>query len=176
MEFSSILVIDALLGFKKDGEYRLADPGISFTVSGVPVRVSVPIDFYYSLEAVLAELTMEFGRVLDLELGFKYDVGAKIKFKWKVIPKGVSTWAHASGIHSESAHIHESIDFQDTPSLSTEIGLKVSPGVTIASVIRPQMEIPFGLRGDLSFSSPSRESRGGTLKLFFDTHGDFQIK
>ncbi len=173
MEFSSILALDALLGFKKSNDYRLGDPGISFTVSGVPVRISVPIDFYFSLEAVLAELEMEFGPVLNLELGFRYNIGAKIRFKWKVIPTGVDTWANASGIHSESAHIQKSIRLEGTPHLTSKIGLRVSPGVTIASVIRPQMEIPFELQGALYYNPFKKKM---SLGLNFITHGDIQIK
>ncbi len=176
MEFSSILALDAILGFETEKDCRLADPGISFTVSGVPVRISVPIDFFYHLKAALAEWTMEFGPVLDLELGFRFDVGAKIKFNRIKIPSGITTWAHASGIHSESAEIHKNLEYQDKPRLYTSVGLIVSPGVTIACVIRPQMEIPFVLTGNLSFSSPERQTRGGKLTLDFRTYGDLEIK
>jgi uncharacterized protein YxjI len=168
MDFSSILVIDALAGFEKDDEYRLADPGISFSICGVPVRVSVPLDFYYDAKAEIAEFEFDFGPELDLELGFSYDIGAKVKFKWHVIPDGLHKWSHAHGIyhHSEKMHGPE-YKAEIDPSVTLDVGFKTYPGITIACVLRPQLEIPFGL----AFTLDEKH-----LKLDFKTSGELEIK
>jgi len=168
MKFSSILVIEALAGFQKDHEYKLADPGISFSVCGVPVRVSVPVYFFYDITAEIAKLDFEFGPELDMELGFTYDIGAKIKFKWHVIPDGIKKWSHAHGIYNHSTKIHGP-DFtaEFNPSFVLDVGFKTYPGITIACVIRPQLEIPVAL----SFTLDRKE-----LILDFVTSGDMEIK
>ncbi|MEA1884019.1 MAG: hypothetical protein U9N62_05830, partial [Thermotogota bacterium] len=149
MSLSSILVMEAMIGFEQEHEYRLADPEVSFSVCGLPVKVGVPIDFYYDLKAQLAKLDFEFGPEMHMELGFKYDVGAKVKYKWKVIPDGIKSWSSASGIHSHSEDLHGPIlDFDADPVLSAEAGFKTYPGIKIACVLRPQMEIPFALQSE----------------------------
>jgi len=170
---SSVLAIDALLGFEKNEQKTIADPGVSFTISGIPVRIDVPIDFIYSIKAVLAELNFEFGPELGLELGFSYNIGAKIKFKLKVIPVGVETWDSASGIyHMSTGFIGPNVTFSARPELTSTVGFQFQPGITIACVVRPQMSIVFDLMGNLWFgASPKLE-----LKLQFLTYGDLQIK
>jgi len=39
--------------------------------------------------------------------------------------------------------------YDTSPNLTSEVGFKAYPGVTIACVLRPEMEIPFALRGSL---------------------------
>jgi hypothetical protein len=172
MDFSSVLAIEALLGFEKGDTKELADPGITFSVCGVPIKIDVPISFIYELKAELAEFDFEFGPELGLELGFKYDVGAKIKFKWKVIPVGIKTWHSASGIFKISkGFVGPNVTFSDRPELTSTIGLQFEPGITIACVIRPQLTMPFELIGDLRFRSSGLE-----LILQFQTTGDLEIK
>ncbi|HOO32762.1 MAG TPA: hypothetical protein PK466_10000 [Thermotogota bacterium] len=168
MDFSSILVIDALAGFEKDDDYRLADPGISFSICGVPVRVSVPLDFYYDVSAQIAEFEFDFGPELDLELGFSYDIGAKVKFKWHVIPDGLHKWSHAHGIYNHSEEMHgPEYTAEVDPSLSLGVGFKTYPGITIACVLRPQLEIPFGLEFNL---------KDKHLTLDFETSGELEME
>ena len=82
MSLSSILVMEAIIGFEEEHEHRVADPKVSFSVSGIPVKVGVPIDFYYDLKAQLAKLDFEFGPQMHMDLAFNYDVGVKVKNKW----------------------------------------------------------------------------------------------
>jgi hypothetical protein len=167
MRLSSILVMEAMIGFEKEDDYRLADPEVSFSVSGIPVKVGVPIDFYYDLKAQLAKLDFEFGPEMHMKLGFKYDVGAKVKYKWKVIPVGVKNWSSASGIHTHSEDLHGPIlDFDANPVLSAEAGFKTYPGIKIACVLRPQMEIPFALQSEFKDSHTT---------LDFMTEGEMEM-
>jgi len=147
MSLSSILMMEAMISFEKEHEHRVADPEVSFSICGIPVKVGVPIDFYYDLKAQLARFDFEFGPQMHMELGFNYDVGAKVKYKWKVMPVGIKSWSHASGIYTHSESLHGPIvDFDDSPILTAETGFKTYPGITIACVLRPQMEIPFALQ------------------------------
>ncbi len=168
MSFSSILNMEAFAGFEEDDSIRLADPGVSFSISGIPVRVSVPIDFYYSLTAQLAKLDFEFGPELDVKLGFDYDLGAKVKFKYKIIPDGIKTWSHASGVFDHSLKlVGPTITFEDDPFLTAEIGFKTYPGVTIACVLRPEIEIPVALQLNL---------KDRQITLDFVTRGELEMK
>ncbi len=167
MSLSSILMMEAMIGFEKEHEYRLADPEVSFSVCGLPVKVGVPIDFYYDLKAQLAKLDFEFGPEMHMELGFKYDVGAKVKYKWKVIPVGIKSWSSASGIHTHSESLHGPIlDFDANPVLSAEAGFKTYPGIKIACILRPQMEIPFALQSEFKDSHTT---------LDFMTEGEMEM-
>ena len=167
MSLSSILVMEAMIGFEKEHEHRLADPEVSFSVCGLPVKVGVPIDFYYDLKAQLAKLDFEFGPEMHMELGFKYDVGAKVKYKWKVIPVGIKSWSSASGIHTHSEDLHGPIlDFDADPFLSAEVGFKTYPGIKIACILRPQMEIPFALQSEFKDSHTT---------LDFMTEGEMEM-
>jgi len=168
MSLSSILMMEAMIGFEKEHEQRLADPEVSFSVCGLPVKVGVPIDFYYDLKAQLAKLDFEFGPEMRMELGFKYDVGAKVKYKWKVIPVGIKSWSSASGIHSHSGSLHGPIlDFDANPALSAKAGFKTYPGIKIACVLRPQMEIPFALQSEFKDSHTT---------LDFMTEGEMEME
>lgn len=147
MSLSSMLMIEAMIGFEEEHQSRVADPEVSFSVCGIPVKVGVPIDFYYDLKAQLAKFDFEFGPQMNMELGFIYDVGAKVKYKWKVIPIGIKSWSDASGIHTHSESMHGPIiDFDADPTLTAQAGFKTYPGITIACILRPQMEIPFALQ------------------------------
>lgn len=147
MSLSSILMMEAMIGFEEEYEHRVADPEISFSVSGIPVKVGVPIDFYYDLKAQLTKLDFEFGPQMNMNLGFNYNVGAKVKYKWKVIPVGIKSWGQASGIHTHSESLHGPlVDFDDNPVFTAKTGFKTYPGITIACVLRPQMQIPFTLQ------------------------------
>ena len=149
MSLASLLSIEGIVGFENDDSYKLAEPSVEFSVSGIPVKVSVPLYFYYEVAATLAELEFEFGPELNLELGFNYDVGAEVEYKWKIIPTGVHSWGHASGIFSHSEGIDLDYEYDTSPNLTSEVGFKAYPGVTIACVLRPEMETPFALRGSL---------------------------
>ena len=149
MTMSSILMIEAMIGFEEEHQSRIADPEVSFSVCGIPVKVGVPIDFYYDLKAQLAKFDFEFGPQMNMELGFTYDVGAKVKYKWKIIPVGIKSWSDASGIHTHSESMHGPvIDFDADPTLTAQAGFKTYPGITIACILRPQMEIPFALQAE----------------------------
>ncbi len=162
MRLSSILEIYAKLGFEEGDTKKLAEPGIHFNVSGIPVHVSVPIYLYYDLKAVLEKIDFQFGPELDLEVGFKYDVGAKLK-----LFDGVHAWSRASGIFSHSEKIIERIDYEGSPEISSDVGFKLYPGVTIACILRPQMETPAYLQGDL---------KDHRLSLDLVTKGNMEIK
>ncbi|WP_289059599.1 hypothetical protein [uncultured Mesotoga sp.] len=149
MSLASLLSIDGIVGFENDDSYKLAEPSVEFSVYGIPVKVSVPLYFFYDVAATLAELKFEFGPELNLELGFNYDVGAEVEYEYKIIPKGVHSWGHASGIFSHSEGIDLDYEYDTCPNLTSEVGFKAYPGVTIACVLRPEMEIPFALRGSL---------------------------
>jgi len=143
MKFSSILEIYAKLGFEEGDTKKLAEPGIHFNVSGIPVHVSVPIYLYYDLKAVLESIDLQFGPKLYLDVGFKYDIGAKVKLG------NVYDWSSASGIFSHSEKIIKHIDYEGSPEIISDVGFKLYPGVTIACILRPQMETPAYLQGDL---------------------------
>jgi len=149
MSLASLLSIDGIVGFENDDSYKLAEPSVEFSVYGIPVKVSVPLYFFYDVAATLAELKFEFGPELNLELGFNYDVGAEVEYEYKIIPKGVHSWGHASGIFSHSEGIDLDYEYDTCPYLTSEVGFKAYPGVTIACVLRPEMETPFALRGSL---------------------------
>jgi len=149
MSLASLLSIDGIVGFENDDSYKLAEPSIEFSLSGIPIKVSVPLYFFYDVAATLAELEFEFGPELTLELGFNYDVGAEVEYKYKIIPVGVHSWGNASGIFSHSEGIDLDYKYDTSPNLTSEVGFKAYPGVTIACVLRPEMEIPFALRGSL---------------------------
>jgi len=177
MQFKSILTIAALAGFDVNGEKKLGEPGITFNVSGVTVKVSVPVSFTYDLKAALAELDFEFGPVLGLQLGFSYDIGAKIKFKWGFIPCGIKTWSHASGIFKRSASFEgPTITFDGNPFLEADAGISLKPGITIAGVFRPQMNIPFVIKNRLTFDAPDGLERStGALVTNFETEGHLEV-
>jgi len=167
MSLYSVLDIDGIVGFQEDHSYKLAEPSVQFSVSGIPVKVSVPLYFFYEVAAVLAELEFEFGPELKLELGFNYDVGAEVEYKYKVVPVGVHSWGHATGIFSHSEEIILDYEYDTSPKLTSEVGFKAYPGVTIACVLRPEMETPFALRG--SFED-------NRLKLDLVAEGHMQMK
>ncbi|HPF16189.1 MAG TPA: hypothetical protein P5107_08445 [Thermotogota bacterium] len=168
MSLSSIFMIEAMIGFEEEHSSRVADPEVSFSVCGIPVKVGVPIDFYYDLKAQLAKFDFEFGPQMNMELGFTYDVGAKVKYKWKVIPVGIKSWSDASGIHTHSESMHGPIiDYDADPLLTAEAGFKTYPGITIACILRPQMEIPFSLQANY---------KDHHTTLDFETSGEMEMK
>lgn len=159
IDLSSKLLLDAFIGIEKSDSQSLGGPSISFTISGIPIQISVPVDYFYNLKMVLAELQGDFGPVLNVSLGFSYNVGASIKFKWKVIPIGINTWANASGTYSHSFSLDgPNFQYSGKPTLALNFGMQISPGITIAAVVRPQVVIPFTLQNIFTLQglSPQR--------------------
>ena len=167
MTLRSVLEIDAMVGFEKEDSHKLVEPGITFTLSGIPITISMPIYAFYEVSADLAQLEFEFGPELKLELGFNYDVGAEVRYGSKALAFGVHAWGDASGIFGHSEDMVLDYKYDTSPRLSSKIGLKAYPGVTIACVFRPDMEIPFDLH---AFLEDDR------LKLDLEVEGHMEMR
>ena len=158
---SSILEIVGKEGFETEKTKKVAEPEVSISVCGIPVKVSIPIEIFYGLETQIAGIDLQFGPEIEVYPKFHYEVEAKIDFHG---PHGKS---YTRGSIDHNSTFVDKVDFDGSPEIEGKFGFKFYPGVTIACVLRPEMEIPVG------FSAKVNESKA---ELDFETEGHIMIK
>ncbi|KUK80882.1 MAG: Uncharacterized protein XD94_0711, partial [Mesotoga prima] len=158
---SSILEIVGEEGFKTGQTEKIAEPQVSISVCGIPVKISVPIKLFYGMEAKVASIDLQFGPEIRISPKFHYEVEAKIDFY------GVHDRCYSRGSIDHNATFVDKIEFDGSPEIEGKFGFKFYPGVTIACVLRPEMEMPVG------FSARVNETKA---ELDFETEGHIMIK
>ncbi|HOZ98699.1 hypothetical protein, partial [Mesotoga prima] len=158
---SSILEIVGKEGFETEKTKKVAEPEVSISVCGIPVKVSIPIELFYGMETQIESIDLQFGPEIEVYPKFHYEVEAKIDFHG---PHGKS---YTRGSIDHNSTFVDKIDFDGSPEIEGKFGFKFFPGVTIACVLRPEMEIPMG------FSAKVNESKA---ELDFETEGHIMIK
>ena len=158
---SSILEIVGKEGFETENTKKVAEPEVSISVCGIPVKVSIPIELFYGLETQIESIDLQFGPEIEVYPKFHYEVEAKIDFHG---PHGKS---YTRGSIDHNSTFVDKIDFDGSPEIEGKFGFKFFPGVTIACVLRPEMEIPMG------FSAKVNQSKA---ELDFETEGHIMIK
>ncbi len=158
---SSILEIVGKEGFETENTKKVAEPEVSISVCGIPVKVSIPIELFYGMETQIESIDLQFGPEIEVYPKFHYEVEAKIDFHG---PHGKS---YTRGSIDHNSTFVDKIDFDGSPEIEGKFGFKFFPGVTIACVLRPEMEIPMG------FSAKVNQSKA---ELDFETEGHIMIK
>lgn len=158
---SSILEIVGKEGFEIEKTKKVAEPKVSISVCGIPVKVSIPIELFYGMETQIESIDLQFGPEIEVYPKFHYEVEAKIDFH------GAHGKSYSRGSIDYNSVFVDKIDFEGSPEIEGRFGFKFHPGVTIACVLRPEMEMPVG------FSAKVNESKA---ELDFETEGHIMIK
>ncbi|WP_292598404.1 hypothetical protein [Mesotoga sp. UBA6090] len=141
---SSILEIVGKEGFEIEKTKKVAEPKVSISVCGIPVTISIPIELFYGMETEVASIDLQFGPEIEVYPKFHYEVEAKINLDG---PHGKS---YSRGSIDHNATFVDKIDFDGSPEIEGKFGFKFYPGVTIACVLRPEMEMPVGFSARVS--------------------------
>ncbi|MBN2252699.1 MAG: hypothetical protein JW701_03310 [Kosmotogaceae bacterium] len=158
---SSILEIVGKEGFEIEKTKKVAEPKVSISVCGIPVKISIPIELYYGMETEVSSIDLQFGPEIQVSPKFHYEVEAKVDFH------GVHDKCYSRGSIDHNATFVDKIEFEGSPEIEGKFGFKFHPGITIACVLRPEMEMPVG------FSARINESKA---ELDFETEGHIMIK
>ena len=176
MELKTILDLTAEAGIDEDGSKELAEVSIPLDIDGLSVKVTVPLELTYSLQAQLEKLQYKFGP--DLKFNMTFDYTIKVYTKWECTKKmwGHCVWgkyvikdegnAHADFSHSET-FIGPEIDSDDNAELDSVVGLSVSPGITIEYILTPKMSMPFTLETKL---------KDGHTDAYFEAKGEMEME
>ena len=142
----------------------------SFEIGPVEVSVEIPFDIVATYQ--LPEIVLELGGGpwMDAKVGFSYDIGAKLKFKWGFIPYP-HTWHHGDGLADFNMGlkvVKPSFSMEDD--LSLGFGLQVSPGLKFYECIHTYLAIPF------MFENTLKHQNGKYLySLDFNLRGDLHF-
>ena len=158
---SSILEIVGEEGFETGQTKKIAEPQVSISVCGIPVKISVPIELFYEMEAKVASIDLQFGPEIRISPKFHYEVEAKFDFH------GAHGNSYSTGSIDHNATFVDKIEFDGSPEIVGKFGFRFYPGITIACVLRPEMEMPVG------FSARVNETKA---ELDFETVGHIMIK
>ncbi len=118
-------------------------------------------ELFYGMETQIESIDLQFGPEIEVYPKFHYEVEAKIDFH------GAHGKSYSRGSIDYNSVFVDKIDFEGSPEIEGRFGFKFHPGVTIACVLRPEMEMPVG------FSAKVNESKA---ELDFETEGHIMIK
>jgi len=155
------------------GKKKLFNPSVKFSIGPIPLAIQCPVNAVSKLTLPALKIDMSAGPVVKTRLGFSYDIGAKLKFKWGWLPYP-DIWSDVTGVAEFDPDFIVNLPAENPITLGHAkyaAGLSFSPGLKVVETLSLSLDIPVLLEMKLDITSLTKN-----LTLDFHCSGEVTLE